>query len=238
MTQMKIAIDQEILRDFPDAAIGYMVAAIEVGRSGEYVENLKKTLAAEMDGIGISGETMMNHPDVARWREVFGKMGVKPSKYKSSLEALLRRLFKGELWSVSDVVDLYDCISVLNLLPMGAHDLAKIKGNLTLRYGREGEEFLPLGAGSDVVAVDPRHILYADDEKVVCWLWNHRDTREATVTEGTKRAIFLIDHAFSTQWRTVGQGLDALARELEKIGAKIETKGVIDAGRPSAIIGA
>lgn len=234
--QMKIAIDPEILKDFPDAAIGYMVAAVKVGKSTEYVENLKKTLEAEMNEIGISVDTMMNHPDIARWREVFGKMGVKPSKYKSSLEALLRRLFKGEMWSVSNVVDLYDCTSVLNLLPMGAHDLAKIKGDLTLRHGREGEKFLPLGAGSDVVDVDPRNIVYADDEKIVCWLWNHRDTREAIVTEGTKLAIFLIDHAFATQWRSVSQGLGALECELEKIGAEIKTKGVVDAGRPSVTI--
>lgn len=233
---MKIAIDPEVLKEFPDAAIGYMVAAVEVGRNAEYADNLKRTLEAGMSEIGISGDNMMNHPDVARWREVFGKMGVKPSKYKSSLEALLRRLFKGEMWSVSDVVDLYDSVSVLNLLPMGAHDLAKIKGSLTLRYGREGEKFLPLGTGSDVVDVDPRNIVYADDEKVVCWLWNHRDTREAMVTEGTKRAIFLVDHAFRTQWRTVGQGLDALERELKNIGAKIETKGVVDAAGPSVTI--
>lgn len=233
---MKISIDQEVLKAFPDAAIGYLTAGVEVGESGEYVESLKDNLQAAMDGIGLSAGNMMEHPDVARWREVFGKMGVKPSKYKSSLEALLRRMFKGELWSVSNVVDLYDCVSVQNLLPMGAHDLAKLKGDLVLRYGREGEKFLPLGTGSDVVDVDPRNIVYADGEKVLCWLWNHRDTRDAAVTNGTKRAIFMIDNAFKTEWRTIGQGLDALEGELAKIGARVETKGIIDAGRPSATI--
>lgn len=233
---MRISIDQEVLKAFPDAAIGYLTADVEVSGSGEYVENLKNNLRAVMDGIGVSADNMMGFPDVARWREVFGKMGVKPSKYKSSLEALLRRVFKDELWNVSNVVDLYDCVSVQNLLPMGAHDLAKLKGDMVLRYGREGEKFLPLGAGSDVVDVDPRNIVYADDEKVICWLWNHRDTRDATVTNLTKRAVFIVDSAFKTEWRTVAQGLDALESELAKIGAKVDAKGIIDAGNPSAAI--
>lgn len=231
---MKISIDKEILNEFPDAAIGYLAAEIEVRDSDPYVESVKNTLQRKMNEIGISADTMMNHPDVRRWRDVFGKMGVKPSKYRSSLEALLRRLFKDEMWNVSNVVDLYNCVSVLNLLPMGAHDLAKLKGGLTLRRGRAGEKFHPLGG--DEIEVDPRNILYADEEKVTCWLWNHRDAREACVTGETKQAVFMIDHAFDTEWRTVAQGVAALGGELEKIGAKIIASGVVDAKNPVAEI--
>ncbi len=54
------------------------------------------------------------------------------------------------------MVDCYDCVSAVNLLPMGAHDIAKLKGDLALRYGREGEKFYPLGAGDSVVDVSPK----------------------------------------------------------------------------------
>lgn len=231
---MKISIAKEILGEFPDAAIGYLAAEIEVRDSDLYVEGMKSTLQRKMNEIGISADTMMDHPDVRRWRDVFGKMGVKPSKYRSSLEALLRRLFKGEMWNVSDVVDLYNCVSVLNLMPMGAHDLAKLKGGLILRRGRAGEKFHPLGG--DEIEVNPRNILYADEEKVTCWLWNHRDAREACVTGDTKQAVFMIDHAFDTEWRTVAQGVAALSGELEKIGAKIIASGVVDVKNPLAEI--
>lgn len=231
---MKISIDKEILGEFPDAAIGYLAAEIEVCGSDPYVESVKGTLQRKMNEIGISADTMMDHPDVRRWRDVFGKMGVKPSKYRSSLEALLRRLFKGEMWNVSNVVDLYNCVSVLNLLPMGAHDLAKLKGGLVLRRGRAGEKFHPLGG--EEIEVDPRNILYADEEKVACWLWNHRDAREACVTGETKQAVFMIDHAFDTEWRTVAQGVASLSGELEKIGAKIIASGVVDVKNPLAEI--
>ena len=233
---MKLEIEKRIFEVFPDAKIGWLLAEVKVEPSNEYVENMKKGLIERLKDIGISQDTMMLHPDVAGWREVYSKMGVKPSKYMSSLEALLRRTFKGDIWSVSNVVDCYDCVSAVNLLPMGAHDTAKLKGDLVLRYGREGEKFYPLGAGDSVIDVSPKNILYADDEKVCCWLWNYRDTRMASVSEETKTALFLVDCAFETEWRTTEEGLEALSHELELIGCRPLASGVLDADTPECEI--
>jgi len=233
---MKISISDEIFSEFPEAGVGYLVAWVDIRAAEPYVEGVKKTLERQMNDIGISGDTMTCHPDVRRWRETFAYMGVKPSKYRSSLEALLRRLFKGEMWCVSNVVDLYNCVSVLNLTPMGAHDLDKLKGGLTLRRGRQGEKFYPLGSGDASIDVDPRQVVYADDEKITCWLWNHRDTREVAVDAETKRAVFLLDRAFETEWRSLEEGLDALEGELRKIGARTIGKGVIGGNIASAEI--
>lgn len=233
---MKISIDSAIFENFPNARIGWLVADVEVKPSDPLTDMMKKTLVGRLSDIGVSADTMKLHPDVARWREVYKQQGVKPSKYLCSLEALLKRTFKGDVWNVSNVVDCYDCISALNLLPMGAHDISKLKGGLTLRYGREGEKFYPLGAGDDVIDVAVSNVLYADDEKVCCWLWNYRDTRDAMVTDATKKALFLIDCAFETEWRTVEQGLEALANGLESIGCKVRAKGVVDAKEPATEI--
>jgi lysyl-tRNA synthetase class 2 len=147
---MKLMIEREIFELFPGAKIGWLLAQVRVAPSDEYVEKMKRGLVGRLNDIGISQDTMMLHPDVAGWRDVYSKMGVKPSKYRSSLEALLRRTFKGDIWSVSNVVDCYDCVSALSLLPMGAHDTAKLRGDVVLRYGREGEKFYPLGAGDSL----------------------------------------------------------------------------------------
>lgn len=231
---MKLKIENEIFEVFPAAKIGWMLAEVKVESIDAYVESMKKGLIGRLKDIGISQDTMMLHPDVAGWRDVYSKMGVKPSKYRSSLEALLRRTFKGEMWSVSNVVDCYDCVSALNLLPMGAHDIEKLKGDLVLRFGREGEKFYPLGAGDSVIDVDTRNVVYADEDKVCCWLWNHRDTRDASLSESTKKALFLVDQAFDTEWKTVREGLDYLSSEIEKIGCKTISRGIINAGSPSS----
>lgn len=229
---MRIGIDGKIFELFPEAKIGWLLADVKVTPSDAYIDKIKSGLAYSLREIGLSQDTMMLHPDVARWREVYSKMGVKPSKYRSSIEALLRRVFKGDIWSVSNVVDCYDCVSALTLLPMGAHDITAIKGDLTLRFGYENEKFYPLGAGESVIDVSTKNILYADEEKVCCWLWNYRDTRDASVTEKTERALFLVDQAFSTEWRTVREGLDLLSEELEKIGCTHLESGIADIASP------
>ena len=231
---MKISIDREILKNFPEAKTGWLRASLKNGGTSLRVEAMKKSLKGRLEDIGLTAETVAAHPDIRRWRETFSKMGVKPSKYKSSIEALLRRVFKEELWSVSDVVDCYDCVSALNLLPMGAHDMAKLKGNMTLRYAEDGEKFYPLGAGDTVIECKAEQIVYADDEKICCWLWNHRDTREASVDADTKEALFIADCAFNTEWRSVEEGLAALAEELAAIGCTVKKYGVISAEAPEA----
>lgn len=231
---MKISIDPKILESFPDAKIGWLRAGVADAGGAEYVRALKAGLEARLNDTGISADTMMMHPDVRRWREVYSAMGVKPSKYRSSLEALLRRIFKGDLWEVSPVVDCYDCVSALSLLPMGAHDMEKLRGGLVLRYAENGEKFYPLGAGDSVIECAERHVVYADGEKVCCWLWNYRDTRDASVDDGTKEALFLVDCAFETEWRSVEEGLSALAAELSAIGCMVRKSGLVSAAAPEA----
>lgn len=229
---MKLAIGENIFKDFPEAKIGWLRAGIAGASGSAIVADMKAGLEKRLNDIGISADTLSLHPDVRRWREVYSKMGVKPSKYRSSLEALLRRVFKGDIWSVSPVVDCYDCVSALNLLPMGAHDVSKLSGPMTLRYAHEGEKFYPLGAGDSVIECSPKHVVYADAEKVCCWLWNYRDTRDACVDENTEEALFLVDCAFDTEWRSIDEGLEELAAALGSIGCRPGARGVVSASEP------
>ena len=229
---MKISIDKDIFENFPEAKICWLRAVITNGKGSPRVAEMKKNLKRRLEEIGLSADTVAQHPDIRRWRETFSKMGVKPSKYRSSIEALLRRIFKGDLWSVSDVVDCYDCVSALNLLPMGAHDMSKLRGDMTLRYAKEGEKFYPLGAGDSIVECGAKQIVYADGEKICCWLWNYRDTRDASVDEETKEALFIVDCAFENEWRSVEEGLAALASELTQIGCTVKKSGVVSAAEP------
>jgi len=224
----KIEIDDEVRKQFPEARIGWLLADVEVRESDPYVEELKAALPGVLARHGLNEANLASHPDIARWRDTFSAMGAKPSKYRSSLEALARRVAKGqEMWNVSSVVDCYNCASVTALLSMGAHDTAKLDGAVTLRHGRVGERFFPLGDGGEAVDVDPRNILYADESKVCCWLWCHRDTRLASVTEETTEAVFIVDAAFTPRTTSVEAGLELLAGHLEKIGCRTKTSGVV-----------
>jgi lysyl-tRNA synthetase class 2 len=222
-----VTIDPEVRRVFPQSRVGWLVAGVSVIDSHPLVEEMKENLAAELASRGITDENLASQPDIRAWREVYGAMGVKPSKYRSSLEALAKRVLKGkDMWNVSSVVDCYNCASVSTMLPMGAHDTSRIDGAITLRFGRPGEKFYPLGADGEAVDVDLRNIVYADETKICCWLWNHRDTRLAAVTRDTEEAVFLIDAACTPHCATVEQGLDILWKRLEKIGCEPKEKGI------------
>lgn len=224
----KIEIDEIVRENYPDARVGWLIAGVEVQQNHPYVDELKVTLPEILAKHGIDDANLAAHPDVARWREVYSAMGAKPSKFRSSLEALVRRVAKGqEMWNVSSVVDCYNCVSVMTMLAMGAHDTAKVDGAIALRYGRPGEKFLPLGAGGEEVDVDPRNIVYADESKICCWLWNHRDTRLASVTEETKEAVFIVDAAFTPMTTSIETGLELLSGHLEKIGCVPKARGIV-----------
>jgi Uncharacterized conserved protein len=224
----KIEISPEIAERFPRARIGWLLADVAVAASHPAVETAKEGLAALLAARGVDEDNLAKQPDIAMWRTVYGEMGVKPSKYRSSLEALVRRVVKGQgLWNVSSVVDAYNCVSVATFLAMGAHDTAQIDGTLSLRFGRAGEAFLPLGAGGEIVPVDPRNVVYADASKVCCWLWNHRDTRLACVTEQTTEAVFIVDSAFPPATTPIADGLETLAKVLEEIGCKPKARGIV-----------
>jgi lysyl-tRNA synthetase class 2 len=229
---MRLKITPGIIEKYPQVEVGWLTADITPLPMDPKVEQWKGALAAWVSSQGITSENLSSCPEVAGWRQVFGSMGVKPSKYRCSLEALLRRVLKeNSLWTVNSVVDLYNCVSVRTLFPMGAFDLEKVKGDLSLRFGREGETFSPLGKG-DEERVSCEHVVYADSEKVCCWLWNHRDSRLVGLDETSRRAVFFVDRAFSPTTFTMEDALQALEENLAEIGARVTGKGVCTSLEP------
>lgn len=222
---MRITIHEDVLQSFPEATLGFVIADVVVEPTHPYVEKLKKDLPAHLERMGITAENIAAHPDIARWREVYRSFGVKPSKYRSSVESLVRRLLKGhDLYGISSLVDLYNCVSVQSLLPLGAYDLERIAGDIELRYGRDGEVIEPLGS-KDPIVVSSRHVIYADHEKVLCHLWNYRDSRQSAITAQTRHAIFFVDAAFPPQETPVSRALELLIKQLTEVGANIRTSG-------------
>lgn len=228
MAFSKIVVDPQIQADFPDAKIGWLLADLTVTESHPYAEELKNTLPGNLSRREITEDNLISQPDIANWRGTFRKMGMKPNKYKSAVEALTKRVLKGQnVWNISSVVDVYNCVSVMTFLPIGAFDTAHIDGDIVLRYGKAGEKFHPLGDDEEVIEVEPKHVVYVDDSKVCCWLWCYRDTRLTGVTIDTKEAVFIVDSAFTPQTASIRDGLDLLSEHLIKIGCTPKSSGIV-----------
>jgi DNA/RNA-binding domain of Phe-tRNA-synthetase-like protein len=81
-------------------------------------------------------------PGLQEARQLYKSFGMDPSRHRPSSEALLRRVIKGkDLYRISNVVDTCNLSSLAFLLPVGMYDLEKIQGDVTLRTGREAENY-------------------------------------------------------------------------------------------------
>jgi DNA/RNA-binding domain of Phe-tRNA-synthetase-like protein len=94
-------------------------------------------------------------------RTMYKRVGLDPTKTRPSNEALLRRVRKEQpLPRVNSMVDVINWCSVEFQLPYGLYDRAHISGAVSLRLGRDGEEYD--GIRKDTVHVGGR-ITVADD---------------------------------------------------------------------------
>jgi DNA/RNA-binding domain of Phe-tRNA-synthetase-like protein len=117
-----------------------------------------------LDALFAAAEVALRvHPpeDTAAVRTMYKRIGLDPTKTRPSNEALLRRVLKGlSLPRINAMVDVINWCSVEFQLPYGLYDSAHIVGPVTMRMGREGEEYA--GIRKDVVHVAGR-ITVADD---------------------------------------------------------------------------
>ena len=92
-----------------------------------------------------SGTELSQIPGVAAWRAAYKGFGIKQTRYRSSVERLVKNVLAGRpLARVNAFVDLYNAVSLAHVLPLGADDLDKVTPPLAFRYAREGDSFVDM----------------------------------------------------------------------------------------------
>ena len=86
------------------------------------------------------------------------------------VKRLLKNLLKKqEFHKINPLVDLYNLISMDTKLALGAHDLDKIEGNITLRLTQGNENYIPLGS-EEAKEVKAGIYSYIDDANdIICY---------------------------------------------------------------------
>ncbi len=182
-----------VLEDYPEVKIGVLLGR-DLGNQApfEALFQLQKE-ALEEAQKQIGDQPAIKHLHIASWRELYRSFGTKPSDYRPSAEALIRRAIKtGKLPKINNAVDVYNIISVKHIIPMGGFDLDKVKGDISLRKSDGGEMFTPLGASASEETY-PGEVVYVDDERILTRRWNYRDADETKITEDTKNLVMFID---------------------------------------------
>ncbi|MCL6559549.1 MAG: hypothetical protein K6U74_12275 [Firmicutes bacterium] len=100
-------------------------------------------------------------------------------------------LKKKDIPSINPLVDVYNCVSMETRLSIGAHDLGKLNGNVTLRMTTGEEYFLPLGS-SGAEKIHAGEYCYVDDgNEVVCRL-ECRQSNKTKIDQQTENCLIIV----------------------------------------------
>jgi DNA/RNA-binding domain of Phe-tRNA-synthetase-like protein len=226
MDALPFQIHDAILKRHPEILVGgFLVEDLHVAAAaaGRDLDELFQGAVSTLTAAGINLDNLTSEPRIAAWRSAIAASGLRPSRYRSSAEQLARRLLKdGAVRTPLPIVSLYCALSAKHLSPLGAYDLDRMPpAELTLRLGRpETDAFLPLGGDPADMPVTEQVVVYTAGDRVLCWAYNVRDSRETCLTADTERAVFFGEAVDECQHEALRGVLGELSARLTTLGAK------------------
>jgi DNA/RNA-binding domain of Phe-tRNA-synthetase-like protein len=215
---------------FPHCVIGTIVVrGLDNGRHGaECAALLEHEARRAAECLGEAD--IATHPAIAPWREAYRSFGVKPAKFRSSIENLLRSARAGTIRSINPLVDLYNAVSLRYMLPCGGEDLDAVRGPIVLTRAVGDEHFIPLGS-TEEQPPQPGEVIYRDEVGVICRCWNWREADRTKLTALTTDAFLCIEGIPPAGTLEVRQACDALAAlVVEHLGGVAKVRLLPDDG--------
>jgi DNA/RNA-binding domain of Phe-tRNA-synthetase-like protein len=141
-------------------------------------------------------ETIAAHPHIAAWREAYRSFGAKPSEYPSSIEALLKRVRRGDdVPYINTLAAICNSVSLRYLIPIGGHaiDVMHADGELHLGFARGDEDFIPFGGGPLEHPIPGEVIFTYNASTVLCRRWTWRQGEFSKLQRTTNAVEINID---------------------------------------------
>jgi DNA/RNA-binding domain of Phe-tRNA-synthetase-like protein len=169
MRAFSFSVRQEVL------ALGLKIITARISRvrnsasSDDFIAYRDKELAKIRSRW--QGKSYKDDPVLTGFRDLHVKVGRSNREYVAASEALRRAfLTHDRIPHINLLVDIYNLFSLKTGLALGAHDIDKINGNISLRFTKGNEIFIPLGSDKPV-PVHPGEYSYIDDgNNIVCRL--------------------------------------------------------------------
>lgn len=152
-----------------------------------YREHRLQELLEEYRGIDVHTDSILEGFNI-----LHDKSGVKRRKNIPASENLIKLLVKHEGMSfINQAVDIYNVISLESKLALGAHDIDKVAGNVTLRFTDGTEKFQPIGQ-ADPGLSNPHEYSYCDDANEVLCRLEVRQVEKTKVTEDARNIFYIV----------------------------------------------
>jgi DNA/RNA-binding domain of Phe-tRNA-synthetase-like protein len=175
---------QPALSAFTAVVTGVREMRKDEAREREWLARTEQRLAA-------GPESAM--PEIAAWRDAFGKMGLKPTQYRCASEALLRRYRKERsLPALHPLVDLLNVVSMAYAIPIAVFDCARIGGGIAVRPASGNESYETFQGEKENPL--PNEIIFSDDAgNAHSRRWTHRQSARSAVNGATTQALIVAE---------------------------------------------
>lgn len=118
--------------------------------------------------------------------------GVRRRKNIPASENLIKLLRKhGDMNFINKAVDIYNIVSMDTKLALGAHDIDKVDGNVTLRFTNGSERFQPIGQEAPIPIAAHEYSYIDDSNEVLCRL-EIRQVLKTLVDEDTTNVFYIV----------------------------------------------
>ena len=193
MRGLTYTIAADVFTRFPGYTRG-VVLAYDVTNGpapAELVAMLRTEEAALRSRLSL--ENLAEEPHLASWRQAFRQMGAKPSEFRPSIEALLRRvLHDQDLPTINALVDIGTLISLRHLAPTGSHAIDILTQDITLRPATGAEDFVPFGS-DQIEHPTPGEIIFVEGNTVLTRRWTWRQSNHTLTLPASSAVEINID---------------------------------------------
>ena len=193
MEHYSYTISPDIFASYPGYVRGVVIAH-EV-KNGTSSSELLRMLREAEDSVRerLDPKAVAEEPRIASWREAYRAFGARPADFRSSVEAMTRRVLRGdELPTISALVDLGNVVSLRHLLPAGAHAIDLLKGDIELRFADGNEEFLAFGS-EELENPLPGEVIFVEGKTVLTRRWTWRQAQHTLTLPQTTAVEFNVD---------------------------------------------
>ncbi len=232
---MLFELSNDLLTRQPTSVVGVVFVHDTAAPSPENVGALQRALheAAQAVPWKLGGTGLHGHQAIARWEQAFEAEGINPRTHMPSVAALAQRCLRGDyVRSINPAADIANLISMRHLVPVGAHDVDRLPGDITVRLSREGDTFTG-HPGDETEKLPTGEPVYAtgSDIRTRRWVWRQAET--AMTTPESRTIVFPVDgftDATAERVEAATQELALLAKAV--LGGDV-CYGYVSADKPS-----
>jgi lysyl-tRNA synthetase, class I len=224
-----LTISKSVIMDYPTLIIG--TATIEGVTIAESSEQLKQEMVAiYTKSRSITNQEINDSLKIQSYRKAIKQSGIDWHSRRPTMDALLRRISKGELPpSINNVADIGNLLAVKHQMSQGLFDLDQVQFPTIFKQSL-GSETAVLFGSQEPLNLKAGELCYFDKEGPfavdLCW----RDAQRTSVTANTTNLLIQTEGIFDISRDEVEMMLQDLIAYITKYaGGTVKHAGIVEA---------